>query len=212
MENPIKLTEKYERNGWPSVKRPDIKPPAGWNLSLLTSLERIRSHSLSSQGQIVCIKDGETLSDVFTMWANGGWLARISTDRGLVPYWDDEIPQWSPDGASLAFVVAGHVHIARAAGGLPLRITDFTTVLTAQQALLSEQDSLASTLGDISRNLVGVYRALGGGWEIREGQDFVPAEIKETMAKRTNWGRLLAPAAVAPAPEGQHRLIRAPDW
>ncbi|MDP2046170.1 MAG: efflux transporter outer membrane subunit [Deltaproteobacteria bacterium] len=93
-------------------------------------------------------------------------------------------------------------------------ITDFTTVLTAQQALLSEQDSLASTLGDISRNLVGVYRALGGGWEIREGQDFVPAEIKETMAKRTNWGRLLAPAAVAvvPAPEAQRPLIRPPDW
>lgn len=93
-------------------------------------------------------------------------------------------------------------------------ITDFTTVLTAQQALLSEQDSLATTLGDISRNLVGVYRALGGGWEIREGQDFVPAEIKETMAKRTNWGRLLAPAAVAvaPGPEAQRPLIRAPDW
>ena len=91
-------------------------------------------------------------------------------------------------------------------------ITDFTTVLTAQQALLSEQDSLATTLGDISRNLVGVYRALGGGWEIREGQDFVPAEIKETMARRTNWGRLLAPAAVALAPEVQRRLIRAPKW
>jgi NodT family efflux transporter outer membrane factor (OMF) lipoprotein len=91
-------------------------------------------------------------------------------------------------------------------------ITDFTTVLTAQQALLSEQDSLATTLGDISRNLVGVYRALGGGWEIREGQDFVPAEVREAMAKRTNWGRLLAPVAVAPAPDGQRRLIRAPDW
>ena len=90
-------------------------------------------------------------------------------------------------------------------------ITDFTTVLTAQQALLSEQDSLAATLGDISRNLVGVYRALGGGWEIREGQDFVPAEVKETMARRTNWGRLLAaPAAVAPVPEGQGRLIARP--
>jgi NodT family efflux transporter outer membrane factor (OMF) lipoprotein len=93
-------------------------------------------------------------------------------------------------------------------------ITDFTTVLTAQQALLSEQDSLATTLGDISRNLVGVYRSLGGGWEIREGHDFVPAEIRETMAKRTNWGRLLAPAAVAevPTPDAQGRLIRAPDW
>jgi len=93
-------------------------------------------------------------------------------------------------------------------------ITDFTTVLTAQQALLSEQDSLATTLGDISRNLVGVYRALGGGWEIREGHDFVPAEIRQTMAERTNWGRLLAPAAVAvvPTPEAQGRLIRTPDW
>jgi NodT family efflux transporter outer membrane factor (OMF) lipoprotein len=91
-------------------------------------------------------------------------------------------------------------------------ITDFTTVLTAQQALLNEQDSLATTLGDIARNLVGVYRALGGGWEIREGEDFVPAKIREAMAQRTNWGRLLTPVAVAPAPEGQPRLIRAPQW
>jgi NodT family efflux transporter outer membrane factor (OMF) lipoprotein len=91
-------------------------------------------------------------------------------------------------------------------------ITDFTTVLTAQQALLTEQDSLATTLGDISRNLVGVYRALGGGWEIREGQDFVPESIRETMAKRTNWGRLLAPVTVVQAPEDQRRPIRAPDW
>jgi len=91
-------------------------------------------------------------------------------------------------------------------------ITDFTTVLTAQQALLSEQDSLATTLGDISKNLVGVYRALGGGWQIREGQDFVPAAIKEAMARRTNWGRLLTPVAVAPPAESQRRLIRPPEW
>jgi TolB protein len=125
MENPIKLTEKYERNGWPSVKRPDVKPPAGWNLSLLTSLERIRSHALSSQGQIACIKDGETLSDVFTMSANGGWLSRITTERGLVAYWDDEIPEWSPDGNWLTFGIRGHVHIVPASGGLPKKITDF---------------------------------------------------------------------------------------
>ncbi|MGZ5621218.1 MAG: efflux transporter outer membrane subunit [Methylobacter sp.] len=74
-------------------------------------------------------------------------------------------------------------------------ITDFTTVLTAQQALLNEQDNLASTLGDISNNLVGVYRALGGGWQIREGNDVVPDSIKEQMAKRTDWGGLLRPAA-----------------
>ncbi len=131
MENPIKLIEKYERKGWPSVKRPDIKPPAGWSLSLITSLERIRSHSLSSQGQIACIKDGETLSDVFTMSASSGWLARITTDRNLVAYWDDEIPEWSSDGNWLAFCIKGHVHVAPVLGGLPKKITDFTTSASA---------------------------------------------------------------------------------
>jgi NodT family efflux transporter outer membrane factor (OMF) lipoprotein len=91
-------------------------------------------------------------------------------------------------------------------------ITDFTTVLTAQQSLLTEQDSLASTLGDISLNLVGVYRALGGGWEIREGRDLVPASIKEAMAKRTNWGSLLVPTAYPLTPPPPQPLIRPPQW
>jgi outer membrane protein TolC len=73
--------------------------------------------------------------------------------------------------------------------------TDFTTVLTAQQALLGEQDSLAGTLGDISISLVGVYRALGGGWKIREGNDVLPEAVKAQMAKRVDWGELLTPAA-----------------
>ncbi len=92
-------------------------------------------------------------------------------------------------------------------------VTDFTTVLTAQQALLNQQDSLASTLGTISTSLVGVYRALGGGWEIREGQDLVPPEIRAEMEKRTNWGHLLAPATynlpVSREPKSAPRL---PDW
>ena len=92
-------------------------------------------------------------------------------------------------------------------------LKDFTTVLTAQQALLSQQDSLASTLGTISTSLVGVYRALGGGWEIREGQDLIPPEIKEEMARRTNWGHLLAPSAYnLPASREPKSAPRLPDW
>jgi NodT family efflux transporter outer membrane factor (OMF) lipoprotein len=91
--------------------------------------------------------------------------------------------------------------------------TDFTTVLTAQQALLSQQDSLASTLGNVATSLVGVYRALGGGWEIREGQDLVPPEIRAEMRRRTNWGDLLAPATYnLPASEGPQSAPRFPDW
>ena len=87
--------------------------------------------------------------------------------------------------------------------------TDYTTVLTAEQNLLSQQDSLATQQGDVPQGLIATYRALGGGWEIREGQEFVPPAVIETMEERTNWGGLLKPAAVEPPPS---RLFRAPDW
>jgi dipeptidyl aminopeptidase/acylaminoacyl peptidase len=132
MDNPIKLTEKYERNGWPSIKRPDLKPPQGWSLSLVTSLERIRSHALSPDGgTIAYIKDGESQSDVFLLPSQGGWPARLTTDRALVPYWDDEIPAWSPDGGWIAFCVRGHVQLVPRSGGLPRKISDFATAASS---------------------------------------------------------------------------------
>ena len=92
-------------------------------------------------------------------------------------------------------------------------VTDFTTVLTVQQTLLTQQDTLASTLGTISTSLVGVYRALGGGWEVREGEDIVPAEIKAEMRERTNWGRLLTPTTYnLPASREPQSRPRLPDW
>lgn len=128
MEKIIQVTEKYERNGWPSLPRPDLKPPTGWNLSLVTAQERLRSHQLSPDGQqIAFIKDDGQLSDVYILPAGGGWPARVSTDRGLVAYWDDELPQWSPDSQNLAFCINGHVHISKNGGrGLPLKISDFS--------------------------------------------------------------------------------------
>jgi len=91
--------------------------------------------------------------------------------------------------------------------------TDYTTVLTAQQALLLQQDNLVIGRGDVPQGLVSIYRALGGGWEMRTGQDFIHPDILETMKKRTNWGDLLTPAAVEPIPqEKKDALFRAPDW
>jgi len=86
---------------------------------------------------------------------------------------------------------------------------DYTTVLTAQQALLAQEDNLASGRGDLPQGLIAVYRALGGGWELGAGGNFLPDEITATMGRRTNWGGMLEPAAVSPRPQGQ---LRAPDW
>ncbi len=124
----VKVEEKYERNRWPSVQRPDVKPPDGWSLSLLTSVNRVRNHRLSPDGErLAFIWDREGQSDVYVMPSAGGWPGRVTADRAAVAYWTDETPQWSPDGQWLAFTVAGHVHVVSAEGGLPKKITGFTS-------------------------------------------------------------------------------------
>lgn len=44
---------------------------------------------------------------------------------------------------------------------------DFNRLFTVQQLLLGQQESLAIARGNSARSLVELYRALGGGWEIR---------------------------------------------
>jgi NodT family efflux transporter outer membrane factor (OMF) lipoprotein len=89
---------------------------------------------------------------------------------------------------------------------------DYTTLLTAQQNLLTRQDQLASTKGQIAQSLVSVYRALGGGWEIRLGSDFVPSEIQKEMAERTYWDGLLKRKELpSPATKPQF-LPPLPEW
>lgn len=44
---------------------------------------------------------------------------------------------------------------------------DFNRLFTVQQLLLNQQELLAVARGNAARSLVDLYRALGGGWEIR---------------------------------------------
>jgi outer membrane protein TolC len=48
-------------------------------------------------------------------------------------------------------------------------VTDLTRVTLLQQNLVPLQDTLAQAQGEIATGLIQVYRALGGGWEIRLG-------------------------------------------
>lgn len=127
MFNRVAIAEKYERNGWPSVDRPDLKPPNGWSLELINSLNLIHHHSLSPDGErlaFVWERDGR--SDIFVMSSSGGWPQRVTPDRKKTIYWWDGAPQWSPDGRRLAFAMNGHVHVVSADGGLPQPVSDFT--------------------------------------------------------------------------------------
>jgi NodT family efflux transporter outer membrane factor (OMF) lipoprotein len=50
-------------------------------------------------------------------------------------------------------------------------LTDFLQVLDAQRQLLSTEDDLAQSDQAISTNLVALYKALGGGWEVEAMRD-----------------------------------------
>ncbi len=69
-------------------------------------------------------------------------------------------------------------------------------MLNTQQVLVSQQDSLATSRGDIVRYLVALYKALGGGWQIRIGKDLIPEQTAETMRNRTDWGEMLQPVSL----------------
>jgi NodT family efflux transporter outer membrane factor (OMF) lipoprotein len=96
---------------------------------------------------------------------------------------------------------------------------DFTTVLTAEQNLYTAQNDLAMAEGGVSTGVASLYRALGGGWQIRADSEFVPAATAEQMRNRTDWGDLLAPpgtpqppAPALPTPEDVSPNPRPPEW
>lgn len=70
--------------------------------------------------------------------------------------------------------------------------TTYARVLDAQSALFQLQQDLVVSRANEILSLIGVYKALGGGWQLREGRDFVPAGTRKEMAERTDWGDMLS--------------------
>jgi len=73
-------------------------------------------------------------------------------------------------------------------------IVDYQRVLDSQRFLATQTDRLAEVTGQIGTNLVATYKALGGGWELREVATMLSDENRNEMIERTNWGGLLDPA------------------
>ncbi len=96
---------------------------------------------------------------------------------------------------------------------------DFTTVLTAEQNLYQAQNNLAAAEGGVSVSLTTAYRALGGGWQIRDGHEFVNDATRDEMRARTLYGDILPPAGQPqpqapglPGPSDLGPTVRPPQW
>ncbi|MEM6260522.1 MAG: efflux transporter outer membrane subunit [Planctomycetota bacterium] len=83
---------------------------------------------------------------------------------------------------------------------------DFTRVNDANAFLAEQQDAAAQSKGAIAERLVLAYKALGGGWETRVGNEFVPSATLEQMQERTDYGDLLKQGE-----DQSPRIFLAPD-
>jgi len=93
-------------------------------------------------------------------------------------------------------ILADSVEAAKRSNDLSMvRYTEgfsgYQRVLDAQQALIRQQNSYVQNRGLSARNVVAIYKALGGGWEVRQGRPFVDENTLTVMRERTNWGSLL---------------------
>jgi outer membrane protein TolC len=77
--------------------------------------------------------------------------------------------------------------------------TDFTTVTQVEQIQVLQQDTLAQAQGEIVTGLIQVYRALGGGWQIRlqNCQESLPPQPGTLQMPQPN-EELIPPPALVP--------------
>ncbi len=81
-------------------------------------------------------------------------------ENALVAYADEQVRRQSLAEASQAAQRAAELAEIQYASGL----VDFATVLDAQRSLLSFQDQLSTSEGEVTSDLIRLYKALGGGW------------------------------------------------
>ena len=85
--------------------------------------------------------------------------------------------------------------------GVLILMTTVTSSLRPRANEPAERDVLTAkdagenreVQGVIAQRLILAYKALGGGWEIRQGNEFVPPATVEEMHERTDWGDVIDP-------------------
>ena len=57
-------------------------------------------------------------------------------------------------------------------------LDSFIEKLDSERTLLDAQDKLAQSETTVALNLIAIYKALGGGWEVVEGKDELNGLVK----------------------------------
>jgi NodT family efflux transporter outer membrane factor (OMF) lipoprotein len=141
--------------------------------------------------------------ELIATYQNTVLLANQDVENGLITFLKSQertaLQQYAVDQAVRAVDLAVKQYRAGT--------TDFTTVTQVQQIQVQQQDLLAQAQGEIAAGLIQVYRALGGGWQIRlQGCN---ASLPPPGAAATVPQSMPSPEAVpTPLPNSPHELPR----
>ncbi|GHD67346.1 efflux transporter outer membrane subunit [Jeongeupia chitinilytica] len=70
-------------------------------------------------------------------------------------------------------------------------MADFQRVLDSQRALFNQQALLVVSRGSMMRDLITLYKAMGGGWQNGRERPLVDAQTDAYLRRRSEWGPLL---------------------
>ncbi|MDH3830058.1 MAG: efflux transporter outer membrane subunit [Gammaproteobacteria bacterium] len=121
-----------------------------------------------------------------TNYRNSILQAQSEVENSIVAYLSNQRQSHEYRLATDAALRASSVSSEQYQDGL----VDFDTVINVLASLRAQQDLQASTEGLVAASLVEVYRALGGGWEIRDGKapdTLLPEETRDQMLQRTKY-------------------------
>lgn len=65
-------------------------------------------------------------------------------------------------------------------------LTDFQNVLDMERSLFEQQDSHAVSQGDVTKNLILIYKSLGGGWQIEKNSEENNIKAKHKTDKKVS--------------------------
>ena len=86
-------------------------------------------------------------------------------ENALVAYGEEQLRRQALAEATDAAQKSAELARNQYASGL----IDFQSVLDAERSLLTSQDQLAQSRGQVTSNLISLYKALGGGWTAMTG-------------------------------------------
>jgi len=117
---------KDERGGIPVPERKDVPPPPDWRLEAIAHDVRPRSLTVGPDGRTAVFIEDRDTSDlhVLNLATDGAAPERLTTGRGVMPYWEDTQPRISPDGTTVAYGQGDDVWLLPVTGGAPRRLVE----------------------------------------------------------------------------------------